>query len=86
MSGKIKYVDPDEIDYWFADSDSAGGNSPAVLGAPGGALIVGKKVDADTRTAAAQATGAHGHGIDNTEHVVFVPQNIIDQIRGGGLA
>jgi len=85
VSTSTKYFDPDEIDFWFGDSDSAGGNCPAVCRVPGGAIVQGKKLDAATQAAVARATGERGYGTGPDEDAVFVPQNVIDQIRGGGL-
>jgi hypothetical protein len=80
MSDK-KIIDSDELDYWLGDSASAGGNCPALIKAPGGCVVQGKTLSADTLAGVREVTAAHGKGTGPDETAVFIPQNLIDQIR-----
>jgi hypothetical protein len=80
-----KWIDPDELDYWLGDTGSGGGNCPAVLRAPGGYIVQGKGLSADTLAGVREVTAAHDKGTGPDETAVWIPENIIEQIRSGGL-
>lgn len=82
MSTSKKHFDPDEIDFLFGDTDSGGGNCPAVLRVPGGRIVQGKQLDAATLAAVAEITGARGYGTGPDEAALFIPDNINEQSGG----
>lgn len=77
MAKKI-IIDPEEIEHLFTDSTSGGGNCPAVYRVRNGGYIVqGKKLG--TRT----VRGLRNRSRD--ESALWIPDNIIEQIRSGDL-
>jgi hypothetical protein len=62
-----------EIRFMRKDRDSNVGNCPAMYKAPGGYVIQGKKLDAETRTQL--------RNLGSDEDGVFVPANVIDRIK-----
>ena len=63
-----------KIKFMWKDSGSNTGNCPAMYEAPGGYVIQGKLLDAETR--------AQLRDLGGDETAVFVPANVIDRIRG----
>jgi hypothetical protein len=62
-----------KIVFQWKTGDSAGGNCPARYKAPGGYVIQGRKIDAETREQLRDL------GID--EDAVFVPADVIDGLQ-----
>ena len=62
-----------KIEFMWKDRDSNTGNCPAQYKAPGGYVIQGKKLDAETR--------AQLRDLGADEDAVFVPDNVIDRNR-----
>jgi hypothetical protein len=58
----------------WKDAGSNVGNCPAMYEAPGGYVIQGKTLDAETR--------AQLRDLGSDEAAVFVPANVIDHIKG----
>lgn len=63
-----------KIRFMWKDSGSNTGNCPAMYEAPGGYVVQGKLLDAETR--------AQLRDLGGGETAVFVPANVIDRIRG----
>ena len=63
-----------QIEFMWKTDSSAVENCPALYRAPGGYVVQGKVLDAETRAALRQLTG--------DEDAVFVPADVIDRIRG----
>jgi hypothetical protein len=63
-----------QIEFMWKTGDSAVENCPALYRAPGGYVIQGKVLDAETRAALRQLGG--------DEDAVFVPADVIDRIKG----
>ena len=63
-----------KIKFMWKDDQSNVGNCPAMYEAPGGYVIQGKLLDAETRRQLRDLGG--------DEDAVFVPANVIDRIRG----
>lgn len=62
-----------KIRFMWKDRESNVGNCPAMYQAPGGYVIQGKLLDAETR--------AQLRDLGDGEDAVFVPANVIDRIR-----
>lgn len=60
----------------WKDSGSNVGNCPALYEAPGGYVVQGKVLDAETR--------AQLQDLGNDEAAVYVPANVIDRIGQTG--
>lgn len=58
----------------WKDKDSNVSGCPAMYEAPGGYVVQGKKLDAETR--------AQLRDLASDEDGVFVPANVIDRIKG----
>lgn len=67
----------DKVEFMWKDSNSNTGDCPALSRVDGGYLVTGKVVGDDTRAKVAQFAGVSGD-----ETVVFVPDNILDRLRG----
>lgn len=63
-----------QIEFMWKTDSSAVENCPALYRAPGGYVVQGKVLDAETRAALRQLAG--------DEDAVFVPADVIDKIRG----
>jgi hypothetical protein len=63
-----------QLKFMWKDDASNVGNCPAMYEAPGGYVVQGKALDAETR--------AHLRDLGGDEDAVFVPANVIDRIRG----
>ena len=63
-----------QIEFMWKTDGSAVENCPALYRAPGGYVVQGKTLDAETRAALRQ------HGTD--EDAVFVPADVIERIKG----
>jgi len=63
-----------QIRFMWKTKDSAVENCPALYEAPGGYVVQGKMLDAETRAALRQLGG--------DEDAVFVPADVIDRIKG----
>lgn len=62
-----------KIQFLWKDAGSGGGGCPALYRAPGGYVVQGLKLDAETRAQLRQfADGEDG---------VFVPANVLDRLR-----
>jgi len=62
------------IQFMWKTNTSAVENCPALYKAPGGYVVQGKMLDAETRAALRQVAG--------DEDAVFVPADVIDRIKG----
>lgn len=62
-----------KISFMWKDGASNVGNCPAMYEAPGGYVVQGKLLDAETR--------AQLRDLGRDEDAVFVPANVIDRIR-----
>ena len=62
------------IEFMWKTDGSAVENCPALYKAPGGYVVQGKVLDAETRAALRQVGG--------DEDAVFVPADVIDRIKG----
>ena len=62
-----------QIIFKWKDAGSGGGGCPALYDAPGGYVVQGVKLDAETRAQLQQLAG--------TEDAVYVPANVIDRIK-----
>jgi hypothetical protein len=63
-----------QIEFMWKARDSATGNCPAMYEAPGGYVIQGKRLDAETR--------ARLRDLGGDEDGVWVPADVIDRIKG----
>ena len=63
-----------EIEFMWKTDGSAIENCPALYSAPGGYVVQGKVLDAETRAALRQLGG--------DEDAVFVPADVIEKIKG----
>lgn len=63
-----------EIEFMWKTDGSAIENCPALYRAPGGYVVQGKMLDAETRAALRQLGG--------DEDAVFVPADVIEKIKG----
>ena len=63
-----------QIKFMWKTDGSAVENCPALYKAPGGYVVQGKVLDAETRAALRQVGG--------DEDAVFVPADVIDRIKG----
>lgn len=63
-----------KIEFMWKDAGSGAGGCPALYDAPGGYVVQGVKLDAETRARLRQ--------LADTEDAVFVPANVIDRIKG----
>ncbi len=63
-----------QIEFMWKTDGSAVENCPALYRAPGGYVVQGKTLDAETRAALRQLGG--------DEDAVFVPADVIDRIKG----
>jgi hypothetical protein len=57
----------------WKDADSAQGDCPAIYEAPGGYVVQGVALDAETR--------AQLRNLADSEDAVFVPANVLDRLR-----
>lgn len=64
------------IKFMWKDAGSNVGNCPALYEAPGGYVVQGKHIDAETR--------AQLRDLGADEDAIFVPANVIDRIRQAG--
>ncbi len=64
------------IEFMWADAASGGGGSPALYKVEGGYAVQGKKIGSQTR--------AQVRNLTDDEDVVFVPDNVLDRLRGQG--
>jgi hypothetical protein len=62
-----------KITFMWKDADSAGGDCPAIYEAPGGYVVQGVALDAETRTQL--------RNLADSEDAVFVPANVLDRLR-----
>ena len=62
-----------EIQFLWKDAGSGGGGCPALYEAPGGYVVQGVRLDAETRAQLRQ--------LADTEDAVFVPANVLDRLR-----
>lgn len=62
-----------EIRFMWKDTSSAGGHCPAIYEAPGGYVVQGVLLDAETR--------AQLRDLADTEGAVYVPANVLDRLR-----
>lgn len=62
-----------QIEYLWKDSGSGGGNCPAIYKAPGGYVVQGKNLDAETRAQLRQ--------LADDEDAIFVPANVLDRLK-----
>lgn len=65
-----------KIEFLWKDSQSGGGNCPAIYKAPGGYVVQGKNLDADTRAQLRQ--------LGDDEDAIFVPANVLDRLQDLG--
>lgn len=79
-----KHIDPQDLTYLVGDSTSGGGNCPAIMGAPGGFVVVGKVLSAGALAGVREVTAAHDKATGPDETAVFIPANLIDQLRALG--
>jgi hypothetical protein len=79
-----RHIDPDDIDYMLGMGGCAGGNCPAVLDAPGGKIFQGYELDQATMDAVREITAANGTAMGPGETALFVPDALVEQIRGMG--
>ena len=63
-----------QIEFMWKTDGSAVENCPALYKAPGGYVVQGKVLDAETRTQLRQ--------LGSDEDGVFVPADVIDKIKG----
>jgi hypothetical protein len=71
-------IDPEDIEHLITDSESGGGNCPAVYRVgSGGYIVQGKKLGRRT------LLGLRNRSRD--EGGLWIPDNIIEQIRSGDL-
>jgi hypothetical protein len=63
-----------KIRFMWKTSGSATGNCPALYAAPGGYVVQGKVLDAETRAKLRQ--------LGSDEDGVFVPADVIERIKG----
>lgn len=62
-----------EIEFLWKDKDSGGGGCPAIYNAPGGYVVQGKLLDAETRAQLRQ--------LADDEDAIYVPANVLDRLR-----
>jgi hypothetical protein len=62
-----------KIRFLWKDDDSQQGNCPAIYEAPGGYVVQGVALDAETR--------AQLRNLADSEDAVFVPANVLDRLR-----
>jgi hypothetical protein len=62
-----------KISYLWKDVDSGGGGCPALYRAPGGYVVQGKALDAETRAQLRQ--------LGTDEDAIFVPANVLDRLK-----
>lgn len=62
-----------KITFMWKDAGSYTGNCPALYEAPGGYVVQGNAIDAQTR--------AQLRDLGTDEDAIFVPANVIDRIR-----
>ena len=61
------------IEFLWKDDRSGGGGCPALYEAPGGYVVQGVKLDAETRAKLRQLAA--------DEDAVYVPANVLDRLR-----
>ncbi|WP_068922229.1 lipid A biosynthesis lauroyl acyltransferase [Planobispora rosea] len=61
------------IKFMWKDTQSGGGGCPAIYEAPGGYVVQGVKLDAETRAQLRQ--------LADNEDGVWVPANVLDRLR-----
>lgn len=62
-----------KIRFMWKDTQSGGGGCPALYEAPGGYVVQGKTLDAETRAQLRQ--------LADDEDAVFVPANVLDRLQ-----
>ena len=62
-----------KITFLWKDGGSGGGGCPALYEAPGGYVVQGVAIDAETRAQLRQ--------LAENEDAVFVPANVLDRLR-----
>ena len=62
-----------DIKFMWKDDQSGGGGCPALYDAPGGYIVQGVKIDAETR--------AQLHQLADDEDAVYVPANVLNRLR-----
>lgn len=67
-------TEPMQLDWLWKDDTSGKNGCPALYRAPGGYVVQGLKLDAETRAQLRQLADA--------EDAVFVPANVLDRLRG----
>lgn len=70
-------MDFENIHFMWKDEGSNVGNCPALSRVEGGYLVTGKKVTRRTRRRVARISG-----VGANEVVSFVPDNVLDRLRG----
>lgn len=61
------------ITYLWKDGNSGAGECPALYQAPGGYVVQGKALDAETR--------AQLRNLGGDEDAIFVPANVLERLR-----
>lgn len=64
------------IEFMWKDDGSGGGGCPALYRAPGGYVVQGKLLDAETRAQLQQ--------LADDEDAIYVPANVLDKLRDLG--
>jgi hypothetical protein len=62
-----------KIQFLWKDTGSGGGGCPAIYKAPGGYVVQGKNLDAETRAQLRQ--------LADDEDAIFVPANVLDRLQ-----
>lgn len=60
------------LEFMWKDNGSGGGGCPSLYRAPGGYVVQGVRIDAETR--------AHLRQLADDEDAVFVPANVLDRV------
>lgn len=70
------------IEFMWKTGHSGNGDCPSLMKVDGGYVTVGKTLDADTLAQIHAVGRANNSGIGPDETAVFIPADVIDQIRG----
>lgn len=74
---KVTVMAAIKLEFLWKDLNSGGGGCPALYRAvPGGYVVQGKKLDAETKAALRQ--------LADDEDAVFVPANVLDRLKDLG--
>jgi hypothetical protein len=65
-----------KIEFLWKDGESGAGGCPAIYKAPGGYVVQGKNLDAETSAQLRQ--------VANDETAIYVPANILDRLQDLG--